>query len=161
MSNELLTERCQLVIGLSASNDLYNGDPATDVVNMRAYSRATFLLHQKTSGSPHGTATITVEACSSAAGSSATAIPFKYRKKTTGASSVWGAITAVAATGVSTTANEDTIYEITIQDTDLPEAKKYCRAVFTEVVDSPVYGACSILLEGGRYKDPNLVNSLV
>lgn len=156
----LLTEDFQIVGGLSPSADLYNGDPATDVVGMAGYNKVHFLLHQNTGGTNTGTATVTVEAVDNAAGSNAVAIPFRYRAKTTGASSAWGAVTAATASGFTTTANEDTIYEIQVEDQDLPDTQSYVRMVLTEAVDDPVLGSVMILLVGSRYKEPNQIDSL-
>ena len=118
--NGMLTEHFQLVTGTNPAADMYNSSPASDVVNMEGYTGCHFLVHQtKNATSTAGTATLTVEECTSAAAAGNTAIAFKYRKKTTGASAAWGAITAATTSGFTTTANEDTIYEIYVKDQDL------------------------------------------
>lgn len=161
MVNGAMTEVTKIVNGLSPSADLYNGDPATDVVSMEGYTRCTFVLHQNgASPSSNGNATITVEECTSAAGSGATAIAFKYRKKTTGASATWGSITAATASGFTTTAVEDTIYEIFVTDSALSSDSKFVRLKATESTDAAVIGSVQIFLDGGRYKDPHLIDPL-
>lgn len=156
MSNSYFVEKTHVVKGLSPSADRYNGDPATDVVNMRDYQRCTFVLHQNgSSPSSNGTAVITVEACTSAAGSSATAIAFKYTKLTTGASDVSTALTDAAAAGFTTTALEDTTYVIEVVANELTDDKPYVRLVCTEVVDAPVVGSVMVFLHGGVERDPN------
>ena len=159
-ANGLITEREKVVAALDPSADLYNTDPASDIFNMAGYNKCTFLLFQGPSTSNTGNATITVEAVDNVAGSNATALPFKYRKKAAGADATWGAITAATTSGFTTTANETTIYEIVIEDADLPESQQYVRAVFTEATDDPVTGSCIAMLTGGRYKDPNQIDPL-
>lgn len=157
MPNSYLVETHHAVKGLSPSADLYNADPATDVVNMKEYQRCTFILHQNgSSPSSNGNAVITVEACSSAAGSSPTAIAFKYSKMTTGASDTMTALTAATASGFTTTAVEDTTYFIEIDAADLTADKPYVRMVCTESTNAPVIGSVMILLGGSSYKgDPS------
>jgi hypothetical protein len=154
--NSYFVERNHIVKGLAPHADLYNGDPATDVVNMKNYERCTFILHQNaTTVSSNGTAVITVEACTSAAGSSATAIAFKYTKLTTGVSDASTALTSATAAGFTTTAVQNTVYLIEVQASDLTADKPYVRLVATEGVDAPVAGSVLIVLSGGVARDPN------
>lgn len=154
MSNGHFSEQVITVAGLSPSADLYDGDPGTDVVNMEGFNRAVFQLHQKTGGTNTGTAVVTVLASTAASGGTTAAIPFTYRKKTTGASAAYGAITAATTSGFTTTANEDTIYLIEVEDQALPAGKPYLQLKLTEAVDDPVLGSVTIHLMGGRYKEP-------
>lgn len=156
MTNCYFVEKVHAVKGLAPAADLYNGDPATDVVNMKDYRRCTFVLHQNgVSPSSNGNAVITVEACASAAGSSATAIPFKYTKLTTGASDASTALTDATAAGFTTTAVENTTYVIEVAANELTDDKPYVRLVCTEGTDAPVVGSVMIYLHGGIQRDPN------
>jgi hypothetical protein len=142
MGNQLFIETIHPVKGSTPIADLYNGSPSTDVINTRYCQKVVFVLHQaKNATSTAGTATITVEACSSAAGSNATAIAFKYSKMTTGADDTMGAITAATTAGFATTANEDTAYFIEIDSADLPAAYPYVRLHMAELVNAPVIGS--------------------
>lgn len=140
-----------LATGLAPAADLYNGNPATDVVSLANYDRALFVLQQKTAGTNTGTATITMEECSTAAGASNVAIAFRYRKKTTGASDTWGAWIAATTSGFVTTANEDTMYEVEVKADQLSESKPFLRMQLTETVNDPVTGAVLIALYPARY----------
>lgn len=157
LGNQLLTETVKIVQGLQPSADLYNGDPATDVVGMKGYSRVSFLLHAVATT---GTAVVTVESCDNAAASNAAAMAFTYRKKTTGASAVWGAVTAATSSGFTTTASESTIYEISIEDQALPEGQPYVRLQLTEGVDAAVVGGVTVALYPARYAEPNMIDPL-
>lgn len=153
--NGLFIENFHIVAALSPSSDVYNTNPATDIVNMENYQKAVFVLHQKKGTTTTGTATIKAEASNNALGSSVTNIAFKYAKKATGASDTMGSpTTAVAADGFTTTANEDTIYVIEIDARDLPSGKPYVRLTFLEVVNAPVLGGVMCFLAGGRYGFP-------
>ena len=67
---------------IAANDDLFNGNPATDVVNMSQWERITFIL-QKGAGAT-GKATLTVESCDDVTPTTTAAIPFSYRKATSG-----------------------------------------------------------------------------
>ena len=151
----LFVENVVTVNGISPVADIYNGNPASDVVNLKEHGNVVFQLFQKTAGTNTGTATVTVMAASSAASSNAAAVVFKYQKKTTGASSVYGALTAATTSGFVTTANEDTIYNICVDAADLPDGKPYVYLKLTETVNDPVTGAVLIHLYNARYSNPN------
>lgn len=150
--NFLFTEHVHPVKGLAPSADLYNGNPATDIINMKESEKLIFVLHQKTGGTNTGNAVVKVEAVDNVVGSNATLVPFKYRKMTTGASDALGAVsTAVAANGFTTTANEDTAYFIEIDARDLPSDQQYVRMTLTESTNDPVLGSVMGYLVGKRY----------
>lgn len=155
--NGLFVEHVHVVAGLSPSADRYNSDPASDVVNMKNFEKAVFIVHQaKNATSTAGTATIKPQAVSSVAASNAEDIAFKYSKKTTGADDTMGTIAAVLAAtgGFTTTANEDTIYVVEVDASDLPAAKQYVQLKITEVVNAPVIGSVICLLLNPRYGYP-------
>ena len=69
-------------------------------------------------------------------------ITFTHSKKTTGLSDTMGAPTkAVAANGIVTTANEDTVHVIEVDARDLPEGDSFVYLDTTETVNDPVLGA--------------------
>lgn len=145
----MLSEQMKIVKGLAPAADRFNTDPSTDVINLEGADKVTFLVYH--AGGTTGKATITVEECSSAAGSNANAIAFRYRKLTTGASDAIGAITNAAATGVSTVAGETTIFEVEVKASELADGYNFARLVLTEGADDPVSGAVIALLSGLRY----------
>lgn len=156
MENAYFAETHHVVKGLAPSADLYNGDPATDVINMEGYQQCTFILHQNgSSPSSNGNATVTVEACTSAAGSSATAIAFKYTKLTSGVSDASTALTDATASGFNTTAAQNTTYLIQVLASDLTDNKPYVRLVLTEVTDAAVIGSVMAVLTGGPKRAPD------
>lgn len=135
---------------LAAVADAFSGTVASAAWKMNFFQRATAFLHKGVGTT--GTSTITVEACSAADGTGATAIPFKYCKNTnTGAGSAMGAMTAATAAGFTTTAGSNQIYEIEIDAKDLPEGLNWVRIKAVEVVDSPVLGGILVLVHEPKY----------
>jgi hypothetical protein len=70
---------------------------------------------------------------------------------TTGASDVLGAVTNATSAGFSTTAAEDSIYEIEVLSSDLPQSKPWVHLKATEAVDDPVSGCVIALVSEPRY----------
>jgi hypothetical protein len=148
----MLSEKFAIVSSHSAAADRYNTNPVGDYLNAGKFEGVSFLLSQATAGTNTGTAVVTVQAASSDAGASAEAIPFRYRKKTTGASAVWGSVIEAAASGFTTTANEDTIYEIEVKGDGLPEGKPFVAVKLTEGVNDPVTACVIAIGTGVRYQ---------
>lgn len=158
----LFIENFHILGGLSPSTDVYNTNPASDVVNMSYFESLIFLVIQKANAtSTAGTASIKPQAVSSVAASNAEDLPFHWSKKTTGASSVWSTPVAVAAaSSITTTANEDTIYAIEVQNRVLPDAKKYVQLKLTEVVNAPVLGSVIVIGNAPRFGAPFSLDAL-
>lgn len=134
---------------LAPAADRWNSNPTTDSISMANHHRLTFLVYQ--SGGTTGNATITLLASATSTPGSSTALPFRYRKMTTGASDVLGDVTNATDAGFTTTANEDSIYEIEIDSSDLPDGKPWVHMLCTEATNDPVNGCVIALLSEPRY----------
>jgi hypothetical protein len=134
---------------LAPAADRWNTDPVTDSINLKNHNRLTFLVYQE--GGTTGKATVTVLASSDDARTGAVALPFRYRKMTTGTSDTLGSVTAVADTGFDTTANQDSIYEIEVLSSELPDGKPWVHLKATEAANDPVNGCVIALLSGPRF----------
>ena len=156
----MLSESSAIVNVLSPAADRYNTNPAGDYINAKYFSKITFLLSQTTAGTNTGTATVTILAASDASGTGAEAIEFKYRKKTTGASAVYGSVTDATTAGFTTTANEDTIYEVEVEAQKVPETKPFVTIKLTEVVNDPVTGSVVAVLHGCRFQSQTMPDVL-
>ena len=135
---------------LTAHEDIFNGSPATDVVNMEQWARVTFLV-VKSAGAT-GTAKLTVESCDNVTPDTTTEINFFYREQTT--IDAWLADwveQTTPATGFTTTAGANTVVEITVTSDMLSGTDKYVRLQATEVVNSEVDGAILTVLSEPRY----------
>lgn len=160
MAQKLL-EGLKVINGTAPSSDMYNSDPASDVVLFENYDRIVFLIHQKTAGSNTGKATVTVESCDDTTPTTATAIAFTYYKNESAATSDdFGAGQSATTAGFSTTANKTAIYAIEVKAADVGEAG--VRLQLTEATDDPVIGSVLILAGGGRYEgDPNTLPTAI
>src|SRR3990167_5105860 len=122
---------------IAANEDIFAGNPATDVVSMAGYEEMIFII-TKNAGAT-GTATITVESCDDVTPTTATAVAFRSKHTVTGNTEL--ALTARAAAGFDTIAGADQVYVISIRADELNGDDKFVRLKMTEVVNSPVDGA--------------------
>jgi len=135
---------------VAANEDIFNGDPASDVISMTDWRDVVFFI-QKGAGAT-GTATITVESCDDVTPSTSTAVVFRYRIMTK-ATDTWGAWTDATTAGFTTTAGADDAYEIWAEASKLSGTDKYVRMQCTEVVDSPCDGGMGAILVNPRYAE--------
>ncbi len=122
---------------IAANEDMFNGDPATDVLSMKNADEIHFII-AKNAGAT-GTATITVESCDDVTPSTATAVAFQYRAQTT--IDTWGEWQDATSAGFTTTAGANQMYQVRITQDGLSSDDAFVRMQMTEVVDSPCDGA--------------------
>ncbi len=146
----MLSESHKIVNLVSPAADYNASTVTTAYVSLKNHNLLTIFVAHK--GGTTGKSTITLNAASTTGGSGATAIPFTYRRKTTGASDVFGTISAALAAGIDTVPTEDTIIEIFVKSADLPVDKPYVNVVLTEAVNDPVSGSVIAILGQGRFK---------
>lgn len=143
----MLTEKTAVVMALAPDADRYATDPATDVISMKDYRNATFIVQHGAGAT--GTATFTVESCDDVTPTTATAIPFKYRISTDG--DQFGALTAATASGFTLTAGATQIFAIEVDASELSGDDAFVRVQVTEVVDSPVDAGIVAILSEPRH----------
>lgn len=155
----------KIVKGLDPVANLQSGSPVSSkAVNMGLYQQALFILNRKSGGTNTGTLVVTMEACTDAAGSSPTAIPFTYRKVPTGNSDTIGAFTSVSSAGFTDTANETAYYAVEVSADEVAAAvagKPYLRMKLTAGVADAVLGSITILLGDGRYMGNTMPSAIV
>jgi len=132
---------------IAANEDIFNGNPASDVISMENYDSIMFII-VKNAGAT-GTATITVESCDDTTPSTTTAIAFHYQACTSG--NTWGAVTAATTAGFTTTAGADQCYLIEVSAAALSGTDNFVRLQATEVVNNPCDGAILCVLGNPRY----------
>jgi hypothetical protein len=132
---------------VAACEDFFDGDPASDVIALKKYGAALFLI-VKNAGAT-GTSTITVESCDDVTPSTATAIAFNYWECTT--PDVWSDMKTATASGFATTAGADQMYAIEIHADALSTTDAFVRLQTTELVDSPVDGMMTAIAGDARY----------
>ena len=132
---------------IAASEDIFNGNPSTDVISLENHADIYFLI-QKNAGVT-GTATITIGSCDDTTPTTATAVAFEYKACTSG--DTWGSWTAATSSGFTTTAGANQMYLVHVKGADLHSSNKFVRLTATEVVDSPCDGAIIAFLANHRY----------
>lgn len=143
-----LSQHVHFVKGLDPVADAFAGTVGSEVVNMKAYSKATFVIHKGVGTT--GTSTITMEACDDVTPSSTTAIPFRYKAITSGDTE--GAFTAATTAGFATTAGSSQMYVIEVNAEELGDTGYgYLRMKAVEVANDPVLAGVLIMLHGSRY----------
>ena len=136
---------------IAANEDIFNGSPSTDIMNMEHYNDVYFII-TKNAGAT-GTATITVSSCDTVVPGTATAIAFEYRACTS--ADTWGAWTAATSSGFTTTAGANQMYQIHVSADMLSGTDKFVRMTATEVVDSACDGAIIAFFANPRFS-PNV-----
>lgn len=137
------------VLGLAPAEDAFSGTVRSDVVTMKNYKTAEFVV-LKGAGAT-GTTKITVEASDDVTPTNVVAIPFKYQAITSGDTP--GVVTDATSTGFDTTAGENQIYRIYVDAAQIADANidyGYVSVKFVEQVDSPCTGAVLISLLESR-----------
>lgn len=157
-----LIEEIKVVSGLAPSSDVYAGGVATDIISLKDYQEALFIVHQKTGGTNTGVATITIEACDDVSASATSAIAFDYFKNEAVASSDdFGSRQTVDTAGFATTANKTAIYAIPVKASDLPDGYPFVRLKAAESVNDPVLGDVLIILSKGPKANPDIAPTVI
>jgi hypothetical protein len=147
--NSLIMENIHVVKGLDPVADFNAGTAGvTQAVSLRLWERVLFVIYKGVGTT--GTSVVTVQGCTAANGTGATAVPFRYRATLSGDTA--GAITAAAAAGFTTTAGSSQVYEVEIDvEALLAGGYTYVRLLCTESVNDPVLGGILTLMFNPRY----------
>lgn len=151
--SKYLSEVLNFRIGLAAAADRWNGNPATDLVDLSKYESVAFIVHQNDAALGTANPTITIEAASANDGTGAEAVAFKYRQHAETAAV--GSLTDATASGVALTAGDNRLLIAEVKADDLPDGKPWVRAVATEGVDDAATGAVFVVMGKPRYTDGN------
>jgi len=142
----------QVLAGIYPDSTLWNtGSPNySPAINMGKYSHATFVVIQGTGAA--GSATITIETCTTAAGASPTAIAATYRLCTT--ADVWGAVTTLPVGGVvfGAASNQMLVIEVDAVDLQVQPTKPYLRLKAAVSDATAVDAGCIIILSEAAYQ---------
>lgn len=144
-----------IVNGIVPKADAFATAGTTDYISLANYGRMTFVIHtgNATSGTADGV--VTVLASASAAGTSTTAVPFKYRVCASSTTvDTWGALTDATASGFSMTAGDNYIYTVEVLADDVnavAAGKLFVACKVTEVTNDPVDASVLCILSEPRY----------
>lgn len=144
-----------IVLGLEPKADRFDTSATTDFISLANYGRATFVIMTGNATSDTANGTVTVQTSASAAGTSLSACPFKYRVCASSTTvDTWGALTDAAAAGFSMTAGDNYTYtvEVTADMVEANAAGKYFVAVkVAESSNDPIVAAIYCILSEPRY----------
>jgi len=148
-----------LVNGKAPIADAFAGTGYSDVVSMRNYKTAEFIMYR---GVQDGTtySTVTVQACDNTTPDTRSAVAFRYQVCTSG--DTWGVITECANTGFATTAGSGQMYRIFVDASVLAEVGyEFVQLKYVETGDNPVVGAILIQLHEPRFEKDVPVTAIV
>lgn len=145
-------EENQVVCVLLPDADRWAGDSATDVVNMKLYGRCTFIIIEGAGGT--GTMTPTVEECTAADGTGATAIAHRYKLcASAGSADTWTAWAAATTAGVISVAGANKMTAIEVRSSDLSSGSPFVRLQVTETDSTAVDGCIMAILSEPHYAE--------
>lgn len=146
--------RNHIINGIVPKADAFATAGTTDYVTVEDYDAIGFLIHtgNATGGTANGAVTVTASA--SAAGTSTTALPFKYRVCASSTTvDTWGALTDATASGFSMTAGDNYMYWVELKTDDIVatvDGKPFVGLTVTESSNDPIDASVSIFLLGRR-----------
>ena len=155
MSDRLL-QNAKFQSGITPSADIFAGDGATDVYNMRDFKHILFILH---TGTAVGTTVITVESCDNVTPDTKTAIAFRYKKVTT--PDVESDTTQATTAGFTTTATGPDLYMIEVDDSELSGTDQYVRLKTDEVDSTATIGSIIAIQTGAKFAGDDLRTAIV
>ena len=137
--------------GLDPVADAHAGGVASDIVNMSAWGKCTYLVYRGVATGGTAAPTYTVEACDDTTPSNTSAVAFHYRK--VDSTDIEGEITEATATGFQATAGSSKVDIIEVSASALAASGyKYVRLAIAETVNDPVVSAVLILLSEPRHR---------
>lgn len=142
-----IAEQCH-VVNVLPPIDISGGKDG-DRFSMENYGHATIIIQVGVSAAAW--TAVTVKECNAASGGTANAIGFSYYAETTDSGDTLGARTTVAATGItSPSANNNIMYVIEIDASQLTDGYQWIELNLTNGSNSVIASAVAIL-SGSRY----------
>lgn len=143
-----IAEQCH-VVNILPPIDI-TGGVYGDVFNMANFAHATIIIQVGVSAAAF--TKILLAECLAATGHSGTAVPiaFNYYAEETAAGDTLGARTAVAATGITPSANDTIMYVIELDAAELSEGYNWVELHLTNTSNSVIASAVAIL-SGARF----------
>lgn len=147
-----------VVAGTYPKADAFDTATTSDYISMANHRKLTFLISTGNATSDTANGTVTVLCSAAAAGTSTTAVPFKYRVCASSTSvDTWGALTDATASGFSMTAGDNYQYMVEVNADDVEAAaagKLFVACKVTEVTNDPIVGVILGILWEPRYGLP-------
>lgn len=138
---------CCHVVNILPPIDI-TGGVTGDVFTMKNYAHATIIVQVGVSAAAF--TKIIVNECTDFAAANATAIAYNVYKEEAAAGDTLGARTAVAATGLTPSANDTIMYVIELNAAELSDGYEFVQLSLTNGANSVIASAVAIL-SGARY----------
>jgi hypothetical protein len=148
-------EISHLAIGSSPLANAFAGTMYSDVINLRDYGKARFIVYGGVGAT--GTSTFTVEACDDIVPTNVSAVPFTYQQYT---GDLPGTLTQAASTGFTCAAGNNRLITIEVDQEALSASGyQFVRLKSVEVTASAVLGG--ILVELLQPRSNGIVGNTV
>lgn len=135
-----------------------NGGKSTDVHSMRDHAHVTFLVQIGVSAG--AVPTMKLQACDDFVPSNTTDLAFNVYKCETAADDQFGSKVAVASTGLALSTNNNIMYAVEVDASELPDGKPCVRLNFSDPSAS-VIGSVAAVLSGPRYANDQSKSEIV
>jgi len=135
-----------------------NGGANGDVFSMENHGHATVIVQVGVSAAAF--TKIIVNECTSLASAGATAIAFNAYKEETAAGDTLGSAVAVAAAGVTPSANNSIFYVIEIDASALSDGSHFVQLSLTNASGNSVIASAVAVLSGSRYAQDQSVTAI-
>jgi hypothetical protein len=133
---------------IAACEDIFNGNPATDVISLKNAGGAVFFVQTNANGSG-GNATIQVYSCDDATPTNTVPIAFKYRQVE--AADTERPISDATSAGFATSTGANILYVIEVDARDSYLSYNYVQLKATEKTNQAVDGSIFGFLDNLRY----------
>lgn len=156
-----------LVQGIVPAADRFAGGVSSDIVSLKDYRRATFIIATGAIEDSGISNVVTVDACDDTTPSNTTAVPF-YHRSLRWSTTVdgWGALTFASASGYNLTSNHavaNAVHIVTVT-ADLVEAnaagKPFVRLTVAETANKTIVAWVGVILDEPRYPQATPVTAI-
>jgi len=134
-----------------------NGGKSSDVFSMENYSHASIIIQV---GVSSAAPTITLEECDNFTPTTHTEIAFNYYSETTASGDTLGAKAAATSSGFAISANDNIMYVIEVEASELSDGYPNLRISVSDGSASVIMSAVAIL-SGSRYGNDQSATAIV
>lgn len=140
-----IAQSCHLVNALPPVD--INGGVNTDIWSMKGHSHASIIISMGVTGAA---STVTLQECDDFTPSSSAAIAFDYYSETTDSGDTLGAKTSATASGFATSTNNNIMYVIEVDASQLSAGFPCLRVCFSDP-SAATFATVQVVLSGSRY----------
>ena len=136
----------KFVLGI-APVDIDAGAQTSDAWDTSRYNKTSILIMLGVTGAA---STVTLEECTAADGTGATAIGYSYYAEETAAGDTTGARTAATSSGFATSTNDGVFYIIELNAEDLSDGSEWVTVHMSDP-GAATFASIGVVLSGARY----------